>query len=97
LWVQCVWAMLLVSVPPVVECSSWSLGGGADLSDRLPLPTLSDAPPSQLGDVSRVLHVGTPRFLALNMCAICGGIAETPEIRSNRAPKRQSEASGVQR
>jgi hypothetical protein len=68
--------MFPVSVPPVVECSSRGLGGGADLADRDALPTFSDAPLSQLRDVSWLLHVGTPRFLALNMCAICGGIAD---------------------
>ena len=68
--------MLAVAVPPVVECSSRNLGGGADLADRHPLPMFSDAPASQLENVSWLLHVGTPRFLALNMCAICGGITE---------------------
>jgi len=74
--VQSVEAMTLVSVPPVVECSSGGLRGGADLADRRPLPMSSDAPASQLSDVTCLVHVGTPRFLALNMCAICGGIAE---------------------
>jgi len=53
------------------------LGGGADLANRDPLPTSSDAPASQLSDIASLVHVGTPRFLALNMCATCGGIADT--------------------
>jgi NAD(P)-dependent dehydrogenase (short-subunit alcohol dehydrogenase family) len=61
---------------PVVERSSWDLGCGADLADRFPLPRFSDAPPSQLSNVSCLLHVGTPRLLALNIRAICGAIAE---------------------
>ena len=73
---QSVQAMLLVAVPPVVEGSSRRLRGGAYLADGNPFPTFSDAPTSQLENVSCFLHVGTPRFLALNMCAICDGITD---------------------
>jgi hypothetical protein len=68
--------MLTVTIPPVVEGSSRGLRGGAEFAYRNPLPMSSDAPASQLDNVSPILHVGTPRFLALNMCAICGGITE---------------------
>jgi len=67
---------LAVAGPLVVEGSSRGLGCGAYFNDWNPLPMSSDAPALQLDDVSWLLHVGTPRFLALNICAICGGITE---------------------
>ena len=56
-------ASVPVASPPVVECSPWGLRGGADLADRLPLPTFSNAPASQLSNVSWLLHVRTSVLL----------------------------------
>jgi hypothetical protein len=30
----------------------------------------------KLSDVTSIIHTGARRFLALNMCAICGGITD---------------------
>jgi hypothetical protein len=74
-------ASFLVSVPPIVECSSRNLDGGAYLADRNPVPPCSDTPMPKLENVSCRLHAGTPPFLVLNMCARCDVITDVPPPR----------------
>ena len=80
--IESFYAVLSISVPPVVECPSWDPCAGADFVDWRPLPTSSYAPASELHNVSRFLHAGTLSHSSYE-CATCCGLLQFASTDNN--------------